>query len=74
MNEIDMNNPSKTDWDAFEAMTDEEIDYSDIPPLSDDFFERAELRKPQQPQVVVTMQVDPAIFACFNSYEQMGFV
>ena len=29
---------SETDWEYLENMSDEEIDYSDIPPLSDDFF------------------------------------
>ncbi len=64
-----MNNRSKTDWDAFEAMTDEEIDYSDIPPLDDDFFDRAELRQPEPSPVVVTVQIDPAVFAWFNAQE-----
>jgi len=50
-------------------MTDEEIDYSDIPPLDDRFFARATLRLPQQPQVIVTMQVDPDIFAWFDAQE-----
>ncbi len=69
MSEKDMNKPSKTDWQKLEAMTDEEIDYSDIPPLDDDFFARATLRSPQQPQVTVTMQVDPDVFAWFNAQE-----
>jgi len=37
----DKNSTSKhpqTDWQKLEAMTDEEIDYSDIPPLDDDFL------------------------------------
>lgn len=38
MNVNDLNNTSRTDWAALEAMTDEDIDYSDIPPLSDEFF------------------------------------
>ncbi|MEH2279887.1 MAG: hypothetical protein V7K90_00885 [Nostoc sp.] len=42
----DLNNTSHTDWAALEAMTDEDIDYSDIPPLSDEFFENATLRIP----------------------------
>ncbi|MEH1892982.1 MAG: BrnA antitoxin family protein [Nostoc sp.] len=41
-----MNNTSRTDWAALEAMTDEDIDYSDIPPLSNEFFENATLRIP----------------------------
>jgi len=50
-------------------MADEEIDYSDIPPLDDDFFARAMLRSPQQPTVTVTMQVDPDVFAWFSTQE-----
>ncbi len=69
MNENDTNNRSKTDWQALEAMTDEEIDYSDIPPLDDDFFARAKLRQPAEPQMVVTMHMDPAVFAWFNAQE-----
>jgi len=69
MNAIDMKNHSKTDWDALAAMTDDEIDYSDIPPLDDDFFNRAELRQPEPSPVVVTMQIDPAVFAWFNAQE-----
>ncbi|WP_334725834.1 BrnA antitoxin family protein [Nostoc sp.] len=42
----DLNNTSRTDWAALEAMTDEDIDYSDIPPLSNEFFENATLRIP----------------------------
>ena len=38
-------------------------------PLDDDFFTRATLRLPQQPQVVVTMQVDPDVFAWFDAQE-----
>jgi len=32
-------------------MTDEMIDTSDIPSLSDDFFEKADLRLPKQQQI-----------------------
>jgi uncharacterized protein (DUF4415 family) len=69
MNEKDMSKHSQTDWQKLESMTDEEIDYSDIPPLDDDFFARATLRLPQRPQVVVTMQVDPDVFAWFDAQE-----
>ncbi len=69
MSERDTSKHSQTDWQKLEPMTDEEIDYSDIPPLDDDFFARATLRLPQQPQVVVTMQVDPDVFAWFDAQE-----
>ena len=60
---------TQTDWQTLEAMTDEEIDYSDIPPLDDDFFARATLRLPDQPKVIVTMQIDPDVFAWFDAQE-----
>lgn len=69
MSERDMDRHSRTDWQKLEAMTDEEIDYSDIPPLDDHFFARATLRLPQQPQVTVTMQVDPDVFAWFDAQD-----
>jgi uncharacterized protein (DUF4415 family) len=69
MSERDMNKHSQTDWKKLETMTDEEIDYSDIPPLDDDFFARAELRLPEQPKVTVTVQMDPDVFAWFDAQE-----
>lgn len=64
-----MNKPSRTDWQKLESMTDVEIDYSDIPPLGEDFFARATVRRPEQPQVVVTLEVDSALFAWFDVQE-----
>jgi hypothetical protein len=40
--------PSETDWNQVDALTDKEIDVSEIPPLDRDFFENAELRLPPQ--------------------------
>lgn len=34
---------SRTDWDRVYAMTDDDIDYSDCPPLDVDFFATAKL-------------------------------
>lgn len=31
----------ESDWDRLEKMSDEDIDYSDIPPLDEDFFANA---------------------------------
>ncbi len=44
MNRKNIGKSSKTDWIELDSMTDEEIDYSDIPSLSDAFFEQAHLR------------------------------
>lgn len=42
-----MKQSSETNWPRVEAMTDDEIDTSDIPPLSEDFFNRATVRMPK---------------------------
>jgi len=62
----DSSNTSRTDWAALEAMTDEEIDYSDIPPLTHEFFEKAVLRVPAA-QADNLIQLDPEVMAWFQS-------
>ncbi|TAE60767.1 MAG: hypothetical protein EAZ76_01005 [Nostocales cyanobacterium] len=71
-----MNNTSKTDWARIDAMSDEEIDTSDIPPLSDKFFEKAQLRMPKS-LVKIMIEVDPETLAWFqaqgdNAQQQMA--
>lgn len=68
MNVNDSSNTSRTDWAALEAMTDEEIDYSDIPPLTDEFFENAMLRVPAV-QARNLIQLEPDIMAWFRSQD-----
>lgn len=62
----DSNNTSRTNWEALEAMTDEEIDYSDIPPLTEKFFAKATLRVPTA-QAHNLIQLDPDVMAWFQS-------
>ncbi|MEB3160660.1 MAG: hypothetical protein VKL20_04280 [Synechocystis sp.] len=47
-------------------MNDEDIDTSEIPPLSDSFFAHAQLRLPNAP-VSVTVPIDPETFAWFQA-------
>ena len=44
-----MSESSRTDWDRIDRLTDEEIDTSDIPPLSQEFFDNAIWREPLRP-------------------------
>lgn len=60
---------SETDWQRLETMTDKEIDYSDIHPLDEGFFQRAERRVPDGSKVIVTIQVDPDVFEWFDAQE-----
>ena len=71
-----MNNISKTDWARIDAMSDEDIDTSDIPPLTEEFFANAQLRMPE-PEVTVTLPIDAETFAWFqtqgeNATQQMA--
>ena len=40
-----MNNTSETNWDKFDALSESEIDTSDIPPLTEDFFNKSRWRR-----------------------------
>ncbi|MEO1209611.1 MAG: hypothetical protein AAFX78_08725 [Cyanobacteria bacterium J06638_20] len=66
MNADATSNTSKTDWARIDAMSDEDIDTSDIPPLSDAFFANAQLRLPTS-AISVSIQVDPETFAWFQA-------
>lgn len=61
----DLNNISQTDWVALDTMTDEEIDYSDIPPLTNEFFENATLRIPAA-QARNLIEIDADVMAWFR--------
>lgn len=69
MNENDLNNTSRTNWEALESMSDEDIDYSDIPPLTDEFFEKATLRIPAA-QAHNLIQIDPDVMAWFQAQDR----
>ena len=60
MSENNLKNTSQTNWAKLEAMTDEEIDTSDIPPLDEKFFATARLRIPRG-KIAVTVSVDKDI-------------
>ena len=66
MSDKNLNNTSGTNWTALEAMEDEGIDYSDIPPLTEEFFEKATLRIPA-PQAQGLVQIEPDILKWFQA-------
>jgi uncharacterized protein (DUF4415 family) len=61
-----MNKNSKTNLDRFDAMTDEMIDTSDIPALTEEFFASAKWRMPKD-KVRVTVEVEPEIAQWFKA-------
>lgn len=62
MNESNLNSSSKTDWERIDAMADDEIDVSDSPPLTDDFFAKAKWLMPGESLPKKTMNVENAVF------------
>jgi uncharacterized protein (DUF4415 family) len=49
----------KTDWKKLAAMSDEHIDYTDIPQLDEDFFKKATLKwPPAKKQLTIRVDVD----------------
>jgi len=66
MSDKDLNSTSRTNWAALESADDEEIDYSDIPPLTEEFFERATLRIPAD-QAQLLVQIEPDVLKWFQA-------
>ena len=61
-----MKRNSKTNLDHFDALTDEMIDTSDIPPLIENFFAAARWRMPKE-KVRVTVEVEPDVAQWFQA-------
>ena len=61
-----MNKHTKTNLERLDAMTDEMIDTSDIPPLTDEFFATAKWRMPKR-QVTVAVEVEPEVVEWFKA-------
>lgn len=66
MNEPGSIKTSKTDWARVDAMTDDDIDFSDNPELTEEFFARATWRN-REP-MSVTLSVDPVVLAWYQSH------
>ena len=69
---------SRTDWERVDALAEEEVDTSDIPPLTEADFARSQWRFPaakfgirsSTPQVTVEVPVDEDVLAWFQSQGQ----
>ena len=65
MNESIMNKHSKTSLDLLDALSEEEIDTTDIPPLGPSFFANAKLRLPET-KTTITIRIDPDVLFWFK--------
>jgi len=66
MNAPNTNKPSETDWARVDAMTDEMIDTSEIPPLTEEFFANSTWRIPR-PSVSVTVRIEQDVLEWFKA-------
>ena len=57
---------SRTDWNRIDAMTDEDIDTSDVPSLDESFFREAVLRLPRA-KPAITIRLDPDVLDWFKT-------
>jgi len=60
-----MKKSSKTDWEKIQAMSDTDIDTSDLPELGEDFFRNAQLHIP--PKKPVTIRLDADVLEWYKS-------
>ena len=59
---------SKERAEELKSMSDEDIDYSDIPPLDEEFFKKAKLvqRKPKTEQI--SIRIDTEVLEWFRNH------
>ena len=58
----------------FLEMPDEDIDYSDIPPLDDEFFKNAKLVKRSPRTEQISIRIDTEVLEWFKSHaEEKGY-
>jgi len=60
---------SETDWERIRNMRDEDFDYSDIPPLTPEFFANGIVRKGLKPVIrkdQVTLRIDEDVIEFFK--------
>lgn len=66
MNENSTNNTLRTNWEKVDSLTEDDIDTSDIPPLTEEFFNKSRWWKPVK-SLNVLVEVDPDTLAWFQS-------
>lgn len=53
-----MSKKVETDWKRIKTMSDEDIDFSDLPELDDSFFRDAEWKPPVKKSVTIRLDAD----------------
>jgi uncharacterized protein (DUF4415 family) len=58
---------SSTDWERIDAMSDEAIDTSEVPPLDKEFFKNARLRLPEG-KTLITIRLDSDVLKWLKAH------
>lgn len=66
MNGQGLKKKSQTDWPRVDALNDEDIDYSDIPELGEEFWKKAHVVFPARKKVL-TIRLDEDVLEWFKS-------
>ncbi len=64
---------SQTDWARVDAMNDEDIDYSDIPPITEEMFSRAVRMKNGKPIPTTSQENSPIDRDIIEFFKAQGF-
>jgi uncharacterized protein (DUF4415 family) len=67
MNNKSILNKSETDLARLDAMSDEDIDFSDCSEVTPEMFAKAVVRRAPKSQVTITLRVDQDVLAWFES-------
>jgi uncharacterized protein (DUF4415 family) len=66
MNEKSMNDTSRTNWEKVDSLHEEDIDLSDIPPLTEEFLVKSRWWKPVT-SLNVMVEIDPETLTWFQN-------
>ena len=67
MNNEFTSSKSQTDWERLDAITDEDIDFSDCPEITPEMFAKAVVRRAPKSQATITLKVDQDVLTWFKS-------
>ena len=66
MNKVSIQKKSGTDWKRLRTMKDEEIDFSDTPPIDRAMFKKMVIRMPQK-KAALSLRLDSNVIAWFRA-------
>jgi len=66
MNKVSTQKKLETDWKQLRTMKDEEIDFSDTPPIDPAMFKKMVIRMPEK-KAALSLRLDPNVIEWFKA-------